>query len=48
MKEHSINSADVDKGFFNFGRIKRAAEEDIEGAGEDKRLIAGLSVTSRL
>jgi hypothetical protein len=43
-----MNSADVDMGFFDFGRTKRAAEEDIEGAGEGKGLIAGLSATSRL
>jgi hypothetical protein len=43
-----MNSADVDKGFFDFGRTKRAAEEDIKGAGENKRLMTGLSTTSRL
>jgi hypothetical protein len=48
VKEHFINSADVDKGFFDFGRTKRAAEEDIKGAGESEGLIVGLLVISRL
>lgn len=43
-----MNSADVDKGFFDFGRTKRATEEDIKGAGEGKGLMVGLSATSRL
>jgi hypothetical protein len=48
MKEYPMNSADVNKGFFDFGRPKRAAEEDIKSAGEGEGLMAELSATSRL